>query len=108
MPEYDTFTEEFKKDNPYISWRFPFVRQRLQEQIDKHRATMNKTTKNNKIPLKYKNTKNNIFILSQQYRKIDPDLKEIIQKDFERRFKRDVDTSNEKDILWLVKEAKRY
>ena len=108
MPEYDTFTEEYKKDNPYISWRFPFVRQRLQEQIDKHRATMNKTTKNNKIPLKYKNTKNNIFILSQQYRKIDPDLKEIIQKDFERRFKRDVDTSNEKDILWLIKEAKRY
>ena len=108
MPEYDTFTEEFKKDNPYISWRFPFVRQRLQEQIDKHRATMNKTTENNKIPLKYKNTKNNIFILAQQYRKIDPEIKEIIQKDFERIYKRDVDTSNEKDILWLVKEAKRY
>ena len=69
---------------------------------------MNKTTKNNKIPLKYKNTKNNIFILSQQYRKIDPEIKEIIQKDFERIYKRDVDTSNEKDILWLVKEAKRY
>jgi len=107
IPEYRSKTEEYKKANPYKRWRFSIIQEDILNQVAKHRDAMTKVSKNNKIALKYKNTKKNIFILSQQYRKIPPRIKDIVQQDFEEEHRREVDTSKETDLEWLIKESKR-